>query len=107
MLPLSQALQTLCSDADMVATLATPQHWMRDFFLASLCLDLSHNAEALSRLQTLSQVMAPPSCLPASAGLHMGCVGLHASVLGPFNMLQGITKQSSPCDVLRSHLLFE
>ncbi|KAF6260843.1 POT family-domain-containing protein [Scenedesmus sp. NREL 46B-D3] len=41
-----------------VAGLALPPHWARHFFLASLCLELQHNAEALSRLQVINQAQA-------------------------------------------------
>ena len=48
---LSQALATLCGEKDGIRDLTLPQHWMRDFFLAHLCLEMQHNAEGLSRLQ--------------------------------------------------------
>jgi hypothetical protein len=51
-----QALTGLCEDLEAVAALALPPHWARHFFLAALCLELQHNAEALSRLQVINQV---------------------------------------------------
>jgi hypothetical protein len=48
---LPQALQVLHSDEKHLADALLPRHWMRDFFLASLCLEVQHNAEGLSRLQ--------------------------------------------------------
>jgi hypothetical protein len=59
-----QALTGLCEDLEAVAALALPPHWARHFFLASLCLELQHNAEALSRLQVINQVDVLPTKLP-------------------------------------------
>ncbi|WIA34840.1 hypothetical protein OEZ86_013138 [Tetradesmus obliquus] len=50
-----QALTGLCEDLEDVSRLALPGHWARHFFLAALCLELQHNAEALSRLQVINQ----------------------------------------------------
>ena len=50
-----QALQYLCPNIEIVNELDLPCHWMREFFLANLCLDLQHNQEGLSRLQNISQ----------------------------------------------------
>lgn len=52
----AQALQALCPNPASVANLALPAHWAREFFLAALCLEQQQNQEALSKLQTLSQV---------------------------------------------------
>lgn len=41
-----------------LAALPLPPHWARDFFLASLSLELHHNQEALSKLHGLAQVQA-------------------------------------------------
>jgi anaphase-promoting complex subunit 8 len=41
----------LCGEKDGIRDVTLPQHWMRDFFLAHLCLEMQHNAEGLSRLQ--------------------------------------------------------
>lgn len=49
----AQALATLCGEKDGIRDLTLPQHWMRDFFLAHLCLEMQHNAEGLSRLQVV------------------------------------------------------
>ena len=49
-----QALQSVCGDlgdAAVVAALPLPRHFMRAFFLASLCVDMHQNAEALQHLQ--------------------------------------------------------
>ncbi|PSC70628.1 anaphase-promoting complex subunit 8-like [Micractinium conductrix] len=48
------ALQSVCSDMGAVRQLALPDHFMRRFFLASLSVDMHHNAEALQHLQGLS-----------------------------------------------------
>lgn len=63
---LLQALQRLVKDAATLRALpntgahgrasALPQHWACDFFLASACLELQENMEALSKLQRLSHV---------------------------------------------------
>ena len=47
------ALQGLCEDADAVAKLPLPEHWMREVFLASVDLELQHNQESLSRYKAL------------------------------------------------------
>ena len=52
-----QALQGL-SPPDVQTGMALPQHWMRDFFLASLCLDLQHNEGGLGRLAGLTSTLA-------------------------------------------------
>jgi hypothetical protein len=39
-----------------VGQLALPDHFMRRFFLASLCVDMHHNAEALQHLQVRTGV---------------------------------------------------
>ena len=44
-------LAVLCGEKDGIRDVSLPQHWMRDFFLAHLCLEMQHNAEGLSRLQ--------------------------------------------------------
>lgn len=46
-----QALQSVCTDMGSLAQLPLPEHFMRRFFLASLCVDMHHNAEALQHLQ--------------------------------------------------------
>ncbi len=61
----SQALATLCGEKDGIRDLTLPQHWMRDFFLAHLCLEMQHNAEGLSRLQVQHFREAP--CLQQSS----------------------------------------
>lgn len=48
------ALQSVFSDMGDVGQLALPDHFMRRFFLASLCVDMHHNADALQHLQGLS-----------------------------------------------------
>ncbi|EFN59736.1 hypothetical protein CHLNCDRAFT_133336 [Chlorella variabilis] len=48
------ALQSVCADLAAVGQLPLPDHFMRRFFLASLCVDMHHNAEALQHLQGLS-----------------------------------------------------
>lgn len=50
-----QALQVLYSEREVGGEVGLPRHWMRDFFLASVCLEVQENQEGLSRLQTLSQ----------------------------------------------------
>ena len=51
---LVQALQVLYSEREVGGEVGLPRHWMRDFFLASLCLEVQENQEALSRLQVWS-----------------------------------------------------
>ncbi|MEW5318251.1 MAG: hypothetical protein WDW38_009486 [Sanguina aurantia] len=58
-----QALQALCPNPASVANLALPAHWAREFFLAALCLDQQQNQEALSKLQTLSQLFRDSSAV--------------------------------------------
>lgn len=53
-----QALQVLYSEREVGGEVGLPRHWMRDFFLASLCLEVQENQEGLSRLQ----VVLPSSC---------------------------------------------
>lgn len=48
-----QALAVVCSGAEGLRELEMPAHWMRDFFLADLCLEMQHNSEGLSRLQVV------------------------------------------------------
>jgi hypothetical protein len=56
-----------------VSSLALPSHWMRDFFLAGLCLELQHNAEALSRLQTLNQLFPHSEFVAVKVRTGAGC----------------------------------
>ncbi len=73
----AQALQRLVSDAATLRALphargtlglrALPQHWSADFFLASACLELQENMEALSKLQRLSHVSAAAALLRTCA----------------------------------------
>ena len=49
-----QALQELVADRDSLAELPMPQHWMRNFFMATLCLEKQLNEEALARLEVPS-----------------------------------------------------
>ncbi|MEW5301276.1 MAG: hypothetical protein WDW36_004145 [Sanguina aurantia] len=58
-----QALQALCPNPASVANLALPAHWAREFFLAALCLEQQQNQEALSKLQTLSQLFRDSSAV--------------------------------------------
>ncbi|GAX85404.1 hypothetical protein CEUSTIGMA_g12820.t1 [Chlamydomonas eustigma] len=51
-----QALRYLCNSLNAVQKLDLPNHWVRDFFLASVLLDLQQNQEAMGRLQRLSQM---------------------------------------------------
>ena len=46
-----QALQQVCLDRESTPELSLPRHWVRDFYHASLCLEMQENQEALSRLQ--------------------------------------------------------
>ncbi|GIM10124.1 hypothetical protein Vretimale_13898 [Volvox reticuliferus] len=43
-----------------------PVHWVREFFLAAVCLSCQHNQEALSRLQGLAQVFRGSLALEAA-----------------------------------------
>eukprot|EP00250_Pteridium_aquilinum_P025082 c3012_g1_i1 orf=380-2110(+) len=49
-------LQALCSDHDNLLTLDLHDHWMRDFFVASLYLELQRNSEGLACYQALHAV---------------------------------------------------
>ena len=46
----------LYSEREVGGEVDLPRHWMRDFFLASLCLEVQENQEALSRLQVSLQL---------------------------------------------------
>ena len=46
------------SEREVGGEVGLPRHWMRDFFLASLCLEVQENQEGLSRLQ----VVLPAIC---------------------------------------------
>lgn len=46
-------LQALCTDFEILATLDLQDHWMREFFMASLYLDFQRNSEGLARYQSL------------------------------------------------------
>ena len=47
-----RALQLASGGADApMADPTLPRHWMREFYLASLCLESRENAEGLGRLQ--------------------------------------------------------
>lgn len=50
-----QALQSVCGDLGAAAQLALPDHFMRRFFRASLCVESHHNAEALQHLQVAGE----------------------------------------------------
>lgn len=49
-------LQALCSDHDNLLSLDLHDHWMRDFFIASLYLELQRNTEGLACYQSLHAV---------------------------------------------------
>ncbi|GAB4814903.1 hypothetical protein N2152v2_001949 [Parachlorella kessleri] len=63
------ALQALCPDLGTAGALALPEHFMRRFFQASLCVDLHHNAEALQHLQGLSGEFPSSDCVVHLAAL--------------------------------------
>jgi anaphase-promoting complex subunit 8 len=52
-----------------------PAHWMRDFFLAELCLEMQHNSEGLSRLQVIVIQEAIVLGGPAWQGVQMRVCG--------------------------------
>ncbi|GBF90303.1 anaphase-promoting complex subunit 8 [Raphidocelis subcapitata] len=62
-----QALLALCPDLDTLGALPLPAHWARDAFLAAACLELQHNAEALSRLQVVNQLFPGSDWVTAAA----------------------------------------
>lgn len=72
-----QALQAVCPDLSAVHALALPEHYMRRFFLASLCVDLHHNAEALQHLQVRRQ-----TCEKGRRGLRVRALGGKANQRG-------------------------
>lgn len=65
-----QALQVLYSEREVGGEVDLPRHWMRDFFLASLCLEVQENQEALSRLQVWPYLAWPYLSLQLDGG---GC----------------------------------
>ncbi|EFJ14516.1 hypothetical protein SELMODRAFT_268860 [Selaginella moellendorffii] len=46
-------LQALCTDPEILPTLRLEDHWMRDFFIASVYLDLQKNSEGLACYRSL------------------------------------------------------
>ena len=69
---LVQALQVLYSEREVGGEVSLPRHWMRDFFLASLCLEVQENQEALSRLQV--DLLARPSSAETSKVHGLNCL---------------------------------
>ena len=56
-----KALQVASGGADApLADPTLPKHWMRDFYLASLCLQSRENEEGLGRLQVQFTPPPPP-----------------------------------------------
>lgn len=51
-----QELQALCTDFEILASLDLHDHWMREFFVASLYLDLQRNGEGLAHYQSLHAI---------------------------------------------------
>ncbi|CAM6083310.1 unnamed protein product [Calypogeia fissa] len=49
-------LQALCTDPDILPQLNLNDHWMRDFFVASVYLDLQRNSDGLTRYRALHTV---------------------------------------------------
>ena len=68
-----QALQSVCGDLATVGQLSLPNHFTRTFFLASACVDMQHNAEALQHLQVGGSVHA--GCTRGG-----GCARQHCAV---------------------------
>lgn len=52
----------LYSEREVGGEVGLPRHWMRDFFLASLCLEVQENQEGLSRLQVTLLTYNPAAC---------------------------------------------
>jgi len=52
----------LYSEREVGGEVGLPRHWMRDFFLASLCLEVQENQEGLSRLQVILLTDNPAAC---------------------------------------------
>ncbi len=52
----------LYSEREVGGEVGLPRHWMRDFFLASLCLEVQENQEGLSRLQVIMLTTCPAAC---------------------------------------------
>jgi anaphase-promoting complex subunit 8 len=50
-----KALNAVCSEWEDVISLNLPEHFMREMFLAVMCLDLHWCGEALSRMEELSE----------------------------------------------------
>eukprot|EP00249_Psilotum_nudum_P012993 c24091_g1_i3 orf=588-2054(-) len=49
-------LEALCTDPEILSSLNLNEHWMRDFFVASVYLDLQRNSEGLARYRSLRAV---------------------------------------------------
>ena len=52
----------LYSEREVGGEVGLPRHWMRDFFLASVCLEVQENQEGLSRLQVILLTNNPAAC---------------------------------------------
>ena len=52
----------LYSEKEVGGEVGLPRHWMRDFFLASVCLQVQENQEGLSRLQVTLLTSYPAAC---------------------------------------------
>jgi hypothetical protein len=50
-----KALNAVCSEWEDVISLNLPEHFMREMFLAVMCLELHWCGEALSRMEELSE----------------------------------------------------
>lgn len=47
-------LAAACADRDAIARLALPEHWMKHFFYAHVCLELQQNSEAVTLYEGLA-----------------------------------------------------
>eukprot|EP01132_Coremiostelium_polycephalum_P003667 gene3667-4566_t len=62
-------LATLCSDIDDVNSLQLPNHFMKDFFLAHVKLELQQNNESLSIYQNLSRSFSKSTYILAQTAI--------------------------------------
>ena len=64
-----KALQNVCKEWDDITALKLPEHVVREFFFASMSLELQWSSEALSRMSQLSQKFPRSDFLVLKAGV--------------------------------------
>ena len=88
-----------------VAQLALPDHFMRRFFLASVCVDMHHNAEALQHLQARArrQHSIQKRLKWTLCKKPVACELLHALLLALLTMAASARLGSCPLHQLTPH----